>query len=210
MYLFSRSRQIKPNKFGEGLAAVGEITAAVRSITGRELNAWAPVLSPELGTIVWAMWAETMAELVETGDKLAASADFTKVLDKSDDAFHGPLVDGIATLVHGAPDVDADPPEYVGVATAIAAPGHLTDAISYGIEIAEHAKKTTGEDTLFTVNATGPYGGVSWVSLSADIATADAGQAALMADTSWLQLIDRAGSSYTANTATQSILRRIA
>ncbi len=210
MYLFTRSRQIKPDKFPEGLAAVGEITAAVRNVTGRELNAWAPILSPEMGTIVWAMWAETMAEIVTAGDQLAVSADFGEILARSADAFQGPLVDGIASLVHGAPDVDADPPEYVGVATAVAAPGHLTDAISYGVEIAEHVLKTTGENTLFTVNATGPYGGVSWITLSGDIAAADAGQAALMADMSWLQLIDRAGPSYTANTAAQSLLRRIA
>jgi hypothetical protein len=209
MYLFTRTRQIKPDKVPEGLAAVGEITASVRNVTGRELNAWAPILSPEMGSIVWAMWAETLAEIVTAGDQLAASADFGGLVARTSDAFHGPLVDGIASLVHGAPDTDAEPPEYVGVAIATAAPGHLTDAISHGVEIAEHVLKTTGENTLFTVNATGPYGGVSWITLSGDIAAVDAGQAALMADTSWLQLIDRAGPSYNSD-ASQSILRRIA
>ena len=89
------------------------------------------------------------------------------------------MVDGLASLVHGTPDLSAGPPDYVGVATAVAAQGRLSDAIGAGIEIADQVTKTTGQNTLFMVNSTGLYGGVAWITPSANISEVDAGETAL-------------------------------
>ncbi len=83
MYLFTRSRQVKPVRYMDALGWAGEVTASVRDVTGREVDAWAAVLSPEVGTLVWAMWAETLAEVVEAGDKLAASSAYNELVNRA-------------------------------------------------------------------------------------------------------------------------------
>jgi hypothetical protein len=166
-------------------------------------------MSPEFGTVSWAMWAESLAEIMDAGDKLATSSDWQKLIARGDDLFEGPVVDGLASLVHGTPDLSAGPPDYVGVATAVAAQGRLSDAIGAGIEIADQVTKTTGQNTLFMVNSTGLYGGVAWITPSANISEVDAGEAALMADPEWLKLIDRVGTDFGPGAA-QAIFRRIA
>jgi hypothetical protein len=209
MYLFTRSRRIDDGDFAKAMESVAELTDHGRKITGRRVDAWSAVLSPEVGTIVWSLWADTMAQVIEAGDALVADAGFMKLVEKTDDHFDGPYVDGIAALVHGDVDVEDTSFEYVGVATATAANGRLQQAIAAGIEIADHVKKVTGDNTLFVVNSTGPFGGCAWITPMADSGAVDAGEAALMADADWLPLIDRVGTAF-AQDAAQAIYRRIA
>ena len=209
MYLFTRSRRIDPGEFAKGMESVGEITEQARKVTGQQIDAWAAVMSPEVGTVVWALWAEAMAPIVQAGDALAADSGFMKLVEKADDHYDGPYVDGVAALVHGDVNLDDNSFEYVGVATATLATGRLQDGIAAGIEIADHVTKVTGENTLFMVNTTGIFGGVAWITPNADAAALDAGEAALMASAEWLPLLDRIGSAFNPGAA-QAIYRRIA
>jgi len=209
MYLFTRSWRLDPEHLGKALEWVGEVTELDRKITGKPIDAWGAALSPELGTVVWSVWAETIAELQETGDKLNADAAFLKAVEKGSHYFDGPAQDGLAALVHGEVNLDDNSFEYVGVATATLANGRLQDGMTAGIEIAEHVSKVTGDNTLFLVNSTGIFGGVAWVTPMADAAAVDAGEAALMADANWLALLDRVGSVFNPGAA-QAIYRRMA
>jgi hypothetical protein len=207
MYLFTRSRRVGSPDLTGAMGWVVGLTEQVRTITGQQVDAWGSVMSPDSGTIVWSMWAEHLSDIEQAGDKLAASSEFAAALVQGDAFFDGPVVDGLASLVHGAPDPGADV-NYVSVASAVAAPGHLSDAIAGGVEIAEHATRVGGQPTLFLVNATGPYGGCAWITGSPDVGVVEAGETALMADPDWLKLIDRAGTAYTPEAA-QAIYRRI-
>lgn len=91
----------------------------------------------------------------------------------------------------------------------MATPGRLGSAITAGIEIADVATRVSGQDTLFVVASTGPYGQMAWLTGAPDIATVEAGEAALMADPDWIELLDRVGTDYQPNAA-QAIYRRIA
>ena len=208
MYLFTRSRRIDPGEVVKGMGSVVEITDHARKVTGQQIDAWGAVMSPEIGTVVWTLWAEGMAQIVQAGDALTADEGFMKLVEKSDDYFDGPYVDGIATLVHGDLNLDDNTAEYVGVATATLATGQLQAGLAAGIEIADHVTKVTGDNTLFLVNSTGPFGGVAWITPNADIAAVDAGEAALMASAEWLPLLDRVGSAFNPGAA-QAIYRRI-
>jgi hypothetical protein len=208
MYLFTRSRRMRAADPAGAMAWTIGITEQVRTITGHQVDAWASVLSPDAGLIVWSMWAEHLADVEQAGDKLAASPEFLESLKAGDSVAEGPVVDGLAVLVHGELDLAAGPPSYVAVANAVAAPGHLSDAITAGIEIADHATRVSGQSTVFVVNSTGPYGGCAWLTGCPDIETVEAGEGALMADPEWLKLIDRVGTSYN-NDAAQAVYRRI-
>ena len=209
MYLFTRSRRVDPEHFTKAMESVVELTENARKITGRQIDTWTAVMSPEVGTIVWSLWAEKIGDIEQGGDALAADGGFMKLVEKSDGLFDGPYVDGIATLVHGDLNLDDTSFEYVGVATATLATGHLQDGIAAGIEIADHVTKATGDNTLFMVNTTGIFGGVAWVTPMANSAAVDDGEVALMASAEWLPLLDRVGSAFNPGAA-QALYRRIA
>lgn len=207
MYLFTRSRRMGPGDLAGALAWTVGVTEQVRTITGRQVDAWGSVLSPDTGTVVWSVWAEHLSELEEANDKLMASPEYLESVAAGEAFGEGPVADSLATLVHGQMDPDTSP-AYVTVASAVAAPGHLSDAITSGIEIADHATRVSGQTTLFVVNSTGPYGGCAWLTGAPDIDTVERGEAALMGDPEWLKLIDRVGTAYN-NDAAQAIYRRI-
>ena len=209
MYLFTRSWRVDPEHIVKGLEWTGEITETGRKITGLQIDAWNAVLSPELGTVVWTLWSESIAEIQRAGDALMSDAGYLKAVEKGADYFDGQAADGLATLVHGELNLDDNSFEYVGVATATAANGRLQDAAAAGIQIADHVTKATGNTTLFVVNTTGPFGGCAWLTPNADAAALDAGEAALMADAEWLPLLDRVGTAFV-NDAAQAIFRRLA
>lgn len=186
-----------------------DVTEQVRSITGRQVDAWGSVLSPETGLVVWSTWVEHLSELEQANDKLIVAAEYLATVADGNALGEGPVADGLAMLVHGEVDpVAAAAAQYVTVATAVAAPGRLSDAISSGIAIAEHATRVSGQNTLFVMNSTGPYGGCAWLTASPDIDTVERGEAALVDDPEWLALIDRVGTAYNPDPA-QSMYRRI-
>jgi hypothetical protein len=184
------------------------VTEQVRTITGRQVDAWGSVMSPDAGLVVWSTWIEHLSELEQASDKLMAAPEYLESVKAGNQFSEGPVVDGLAMLVHGEIDLAAGPPSYVTVANAVDAPGHLSDAIAAGIEIADHATRVSGLNTLFVVNSTGPYGGCAWLTGSPDIETVESGESALMTDPEWLKLIDRLGTAYN-NDAAQAIYRRI-
>jgi hypothetical protein len=209
MYLFTRSRRVDPEHFMKAMESVGELTEHGRKVTGRQIDAWSAVMSPEIGTIVWSLWAEKIGDIEAAGDALTADGGFMKLLEKSDELFDGPYVDGLATLVHGDVNLDDTSFEYVGVAIATLANGRLQEGIAAGVEIADQVTKDTGDNTLFTVNTTGIFGGVAWITPMANAAAVDAGELALMASAEWLPLLDRVGGVFNPG-ATQTLYRRIA
>jgi hypothetical protein len=208
MYLFTRSRRVGSPDVVGAMGWVVSVSEQVRTITGQQIDAWGTVMSPDAGTVVWSMWAEHLADIEQAADKLTASSEYAAALKQGDGFFEGPVTDGLASLVHGAPDPGAEI-NYVTVASAVAAPGHLSDAITGGIEIAEHATRVAGQNTMFLVGATGPYGGCAWITGSPDVGVVEAGESALMGDPEWLKLIDRVGTSYNADAA-QAMYRHIA
>lgn len=205
MYLFTRSRRIDTEHTVKAMEWVVTATEDVRRITGQQIDAWVAVMSPEVGTVVWTLFAEHLTDIEAAGDKLAADAGFMKSVEKADDYFDGPMADGLATIVHGEPDPSAT---YVAAVSAAAANGRLTDAITGGIEIAEAATRIGGQPTAFAVAATGPYGGVMWFTSSPDLATLEAGEAAANGDPEFLAMVDRISPAYLPG-AMQSIYRRI-
>ncbi len=209
MYLFSRRRRIDPGHVTKAVEWSVEATVKAREITGTGIEAWMAVMSPEVGTVVWTIWAESLAELEAAGDALAGDAKFNKWAEEADDWFDGPMEDRIASMIHGALDPDEPQANYVTVVEAVAANGRLKEAIGSAIVIAEHATRVGGQNTGLLLNLTGAYGGLAWITGSPDIATIDAGEAALNADPTWLDVVSGVGADY-APGATSTIYRRLA
>lgn len=208
MYLFTRAGRLAPGAVREGMAFVVAVTEKVNQETGLDLHTWGASMSPELGTVVWATFVETLEELEAAQDKLAVSDQFIDLSEQGAKLFAGPLTDGLASVVHGTIDRTSPLPSYVTVARAIATNGKLSEALAAGVEIAETATRIGGVPTMFLADATGPFGGCRWNAGHADIASVERAEAALMADPEWLRLMDRIG-PYFAQDASQSMYRRI-
>ncbi|MCA9298696.1 MAG: hypothetical protein KDA28_06495, partial [Phycisphaerales bacterium] len=129
MYLFSRRRRIDLGHATKALEWSVEATGQVRDITGRGIDAWVVTMSPDAATVVWTMWAESLAELEGAGDALAADTAFVRSQEKADDLFVGPMEDRVASLIHGTLDPEAPPPGYVSVVEATAANGRFKEAL---------------------------------------------------------------------------------
>lgn len=208
MYLFTRTGRFGPGNIGASMSFVSSVTDKVHQETGLDIHSWGATLSPELGTVVWAAFVDSLEELEAVQDKLAVSDSFIALAESGAKYFLGPLQDGLAQVVTGAIDPTAPLPAYVTVARATATNGRLGEAMAAGVEIAEAATRISGVPTGFLVDATGAFGGCRWNSGHPDIASVERAEAALMADEGWLQLIDRVGTCYDAG-VTQSIYRRI-
>jgi hypothetical protein len=207
MYLFTRAGQFQPGSIRETAEFVRAVTERVRQETGLEVHVWTSTMSPELGTTMWATFVDDLGRIEEADDKLMVSEGFLDLVEKGNKLLAGPLTDRLGQVVHGEPP-SGPPPNYLAVAQATAANGQLQAALSGGVEIAEAVTRITGAPTVFVVDATGPFGGCRWGSRFADIGELQRAESALMADESWLELIDRVGPAYTQDTR-QSIYRRI-
>jgi hypothetical protein len=208
MYLFTRAGRLAPGAIREGMSFVTAITERVHQDTALDVHTWGASMSPELGTVVWATFVERLEDLEAAEDKLAVSEQYLDLAIQGSTLFAGPLRDGLATIVSGQIDQSGPLPSYVTVARATAANGKLSEAMAAGVEIAETATRITGVPTSFMVDATGAYGGCRWNTGHPDIASVERAEAALMADQSWLALLDRVGTAYQAG-ASQSMYRRI-
>ncbi len=208
MYLFTRSGRFGPGSIRDAMAFTVEVTEKVRQETSLDLHAWQASMSPQLGTVTWSAFVESLEELEAAQDKLAVSDQITELADKGSKLFAGPLTDGLASVVHGERDPGAPLPAYISSARATAANGRLGDAIAGGIEIAEASTRITGVNTMFLMDSTGSYGGCRWTSGFADIGALERAAATLATDASWMTLIDRVGTAYEGG-ATQSIFRRV-
>jgi hypothetical protein len=207
MYLFTRAGRFQPGLIRETTEFIRAVTERVRQETGLEVHVWTSTMSPDLGTTMWATFVDDLGRLEEADDKLMVSDGFLDLVEKGNRLLAGPLTDRLAQVVHGEPP-SGPPPNYLSVAQATAANGQVRAALDGGVEIAEAATRITGAPTIFVVDATGPFGGCRWGTRFADIGELQRAESALMADESWLELIDRVGTAY-AQDAHQSIYRRI-
>ena len=208
MYLFTRAGRFQPGSIRESMEFVRAVTEKVRQETGLEVHVWASTMSPDFGTTMWAAFVDELGHLEEAEDKLMVSDSFLDLVEKGNKLLAGPLTDELGQVVQGAPDFSGPMPNYLSVARATAANGQLRAALAGGVEIAETATRITGANTTFVVDVTGAYGGCRWGSQFADIGELQRAEAALMADESWIDLIDRVGPAYTQD-ARQEIFRRI-
>jgi hypothetical protein len=206
MFLFTRAGRLAPGSTRESIAFVGEVTEKARQETGLDVHAWAATMSPDMGAMVWTTFVEDLEHLEQANDKLAASDSFIDLVDRGAHLFAGPFTDGLAQVMTGEVEPSGPTPQYVTVATAVAANGSLRAALAGGVEIAEAATRIGGAPTMFMVDSTGPYGGCAWTTGFADIGELERAEAALNADDGWLELIDRVGPAY-APGAAQSIYR---
>ena len=97
----------------------------------------------------------------------------------SPEAIARPKIGAVADLVTGQP-----------------APGQIAAVRTWGVELAELYASITGSPVAFLADAYGPLGQVTWRTVHADPAAADAAAAARDANSDYLAVIDAAAKMF--------------
>ena len=88
--------------------------------------------------------------------------------------------------MHGEP---GEPPPVGAVATvttATALVDRMAEAVGWGVEIAQHVTSVTGTPVAVFTDVFGQMGGMTWIGVQPDLASAEAANAKLMADGDYL------------------------
>lgn len=209
MYTFSRRRVALPAHAIEAAAAAIEATAAAQEITGLPMSTWVTWLSPDSGTVVWSATGERLTDLESAFDKLAVDQGFQQLVAAYDRLFVGPVEDSLAKVVYGDPiTIPGSIPEYASVVRSTARNGRVREALSAGVQLAQHATEVTHVPMSFLVEVTGAFGGVRWVSGGSSVGEVEHSLAELTDDLGWLELVDSVGPVFGEGTR-QDLYRRI-
>ena len=210
MKLFSRRVHLVGPP-AETMAYATDICAYVNDKIGREVALWSAVFGAPLGSMIFTMRVEGVADLAAAAEGLLADPEYHAKL-AAGAAFAGaPAEDTIGTPIRGELGGEAPPVgTYAAVTTAQIANGKYADAFGWAVEVAAHVESTTGMPTMVLSSQYGPFGTVNWVAGGADAAAVDAANAALMGDEGYMKMLVAAGDLFVPGSGQQALIQRIA
>src|SRR5829696_9469581 len=141
MHLFTRTRTINTANAPEALAFSVEHAQYVTKVTGLEVIPWASVYGDPVGTISSSVRVESQAAMGAALATLAADAGYQKrVAEAAGRFFVGPTQDLIGEIVTFTGSGGSDG-SFATVITAQCAPGRIAEAMTWGVDILNHASK---------------------------------------------------------------------
>lgn len=210
MQLFSRRVQVTGPP-SEALTYLVDMRAHVTEVTGREAALWSVGFGAPLGTFLYAMRVEGLAEFQDLAAKVQLDDAYQAKLAAGQVYVGGPAEDNLLQPLFGEVGDDHPPVGSVAsITTATIANGAYEAAIGWGVAMAEHAMKVTGQPTLFGMPQFGAFGAVTWIGVSETAADADAGNNALNADAEYLSRLSAAGELFAEGSGLRSLAVRVA
>jgi hypothetical protein len=211
MKLFSRRIHLAGPP-ADTMAYATDMCAYVTGKIGREVALWSAVFGAPLGSVIYTMRVEGLADLASTTEGLLADPEYhTKIAAGA--AFAGaiPPEDALGTPIRGELGATAPPVgSYAAVTTAQISNGKYAEAFGWAVEVAEQVESTTGMPTMVVSNQYGPFGTVNWIAGGADAAAVDAANAALMGDDGYLKMLAAAGELFLPGSGQQVLIQRLA
>lgn len=210
MFLFSRVATLQGPP-ADTLAWASEITEVVNRKDGPETTLWQSAFGGPLGTVSWNTLVESRAHMGELMSQVMADPDFHRlIVDGQQFLSPHPTIDYLRKYVAGTP---TEPPEIGAVAemvTATPAQGRLADAMAWGPEIAMKVGSLIGHGTSFYMEAYGPFGQCTWMSLYPDFAALDQAQDTLMSNDDYLGEIAKGSDLFLGGSGQRGMAFRIA
>lgn len=211
MYLFQRTVTLRGGA-RKPMAWAVEMNKLVNDLGGVEVGLWSALFGFPLGTVVWSARVPSRAALAEVMEKLMADEEYHSLVEKGQEFIDAPGQDTLRQLVH-AETLSPTPPPVGAVATVITAtpsPGHIVEALAWGVEITTTYSRITGSPASFFADAYGPFGQLTWITTHTGLAAADAANDALQAAPEYVTSIDGAGALFVPGSGMQGLATRIA
>jgi hypothetical protein len=209
MYLFSR-RGVLTGAPRETMPWAIDMTAYVSKVSGREVSLWQGEFGYPLGTVVWSVAVESLADLDVAFGGLA-----------DDDGFHQRLAAGAGHLsatedflrqpIH-VPTVELalTPGAMVTTTTAVMGNGKYSEALGWGVEMAQLVEQVSGLPCMFLVDSYGDFGRVTWLSAAGDAASADEGNTKVNTNEEYMKRLADVGDLFIPGSGHRGLVRRIA
>lgn len=210
MKLFSRRVHLVGPP-AETMTYATEMCAYVNDKIGREVALWSAVFGAPLGSMIYTMRVEGIADLATATEGLLADPEYHAKL-AAGAAFAGaPAEDSIGTPIRGELGAESPPVgTYASVTTAQISNGKYAEAFGWAVEVAAHVESVTGWPTMVTSSQYGPFGTVNWIAGGADAAAVDASNAALMGDEGYMKMLVAAGDLFLPGSGQQVLIQRVA
>lgn len=200
MHIFGAQIQAKPGQGAAAGAKVAQIRDVVTSATGQAGYAWAGVAGVPIGSFLLSTRLEGIADLIELQMKLADSADYQNLAAEAGDLWAAPIETNFLQVVATAGEL-GEPQSVTTITRSTISAGHLADALAWSNEVLEHVNKVTGLSGLLATSSAGSFFDVNWIFGSESGTAADEANNTLMADPSYIGLIDKAGGLFVDGTA---------
>lgn len=211
MYLFVRRARLTGGQTRASMMWAEEITERVNQVTDLGFTLHAQVFSAEVGELVWAATVSDLATLEKGVEKLQVDDFYIAEQDRGHSFMLGPPSDLLQNVVHG--EMSEMPlGGYTTAITSVCAEGRMTEAVTAAIAVADRVKKMTGTLPTVSLATTGPYGGITWSTGFPAMASMEAANAAMAADTGWIPFVDATTSGlFTTNpgSSSQAMYRRL-
>ncbi len=210
MHLFSRTVHLVGPP-AETMAYAAEMRQYAADAIGRDISLWAAMFGAPLGSMVYSMRVEGLADLQQSTAVLTADATYHEKIAAGSQYAGPPTEDNLGTPIYGSPGEQSPPVgALASVTTAVMAAGRYAEAIAWGVDVAQHVESLTGQGTMFLTNDFGPFGRVTWIGVMPDGAAADSSMAAVNGDGDYLAKLHAAGDLFVEGTGHRTLIARVA
>jgi hypothetical protein len=152
-----------------------------------------------------------LAGVAAMGAALAGDNEYEALLAKGVGWVSGPPIDTLRESLSG--EMGADVPAVGSVATvttAVIEGGKYGAAITWGLSVAAHVTASTGMPIAFLIDMFGTFGQVTWIGIAPDLGAADAANAKLNVDATYMEMLDGTAGLFVPGSGQRSIAVRMA
>lgn len=206
MYIFRRTRAVKPDQIADGMAYAVEAAAKIKSVTGRDLSVSNTIFGAPNGTINFSARFESLAELADFTKKVAVDPGVTELSRKGASLFANLPSDSVLNIVSST--FEGSQWGYVAITEAVPANGKIAEAVAFGVKTQAHVAKS-GLKTVFATNAFGAYGAMTWATYGQTMADIDTLQNFFATDATFQTLLLETGTLFVEGSGHNSLLQRI-
>lgn len=197
---------------GEVVPAASGICDRIKEVAGLDITLWMGGPGYPVGTMVWSAIAESHAQYGDVGAQLMADGPYLELVGQLTPHATDTGEQVIREFVHMTTEPDGTSPP-VGAATWVVsaqiANGQISNAMTWGVEVAELVKATTGADVAFTRDLYGPWGTVTWLTPFENMAALDEAQAKMSASEDYLAKVDSGAPLFNPGAARSGLVSRV-
>lgn len=209
MDLFSRQVMLvgAPTAY---MAYATEMREYVSDKLGQDVGLWAAVFGAPRGAMSYTARVEGIAGVQAMNAKLVGDADYMSKLAAGVAHGGGPAQDNLLQPLHGEVGEAAPVGSVATVTTAVVANGAYAEAVGWGIEMAQLVESLAGTPMIFGMSAFGTFGQVTWISVAADAAAADAAGEAVNSNADYMARLSAIGDLFVPGSGHRSLAIRVA
>lgn len=205
MYLFNRTRTANATDLVAARAASVKIAEKITAILGQQVTPFETIFGAP-GAIGFSTVVADMAQLSAEMAILTNDPSYQKFIAGYQNLWASHAEDRLVNIVSSGSGI-ADK-EYYASTTAVAMPGRLVDATTFGVSAQAYVDKG-GFPSLFGSSVFGAYGELGWLVGAADMAGLDAFQTFTQTDTGFMQLVDGVAGIFVPGASENRLVRRV-